>query len=124
MTARLVIRGRLPGLNEYVDAERGHRQKGARLKRETQTAVCMAIRTQLRGVRFDKPVRMHYVWIERDKRRDKDNICGYGRKVIQDALVQCKVLKNDGWGEIIGFADDFAVDKKAPRVEVLISDEV
>ena len=43
-----------------------------------------------------------------------------GRKFVQDALVRCKVLQNDGWKEIIGFSDDWAVDKTRPRVEIEI----
>ena len=39
---------------------------------------------------------------------------------VQDALVRCKVLQNDGWKEIIGFIDDWAVDKARPRVEIEI----
>ena len=43
-----------------------------------------------------------------------------GRKFVQDALVRCKVLQNDGWKEIASFADDWAVDKARPRVEIEI----
>lgn len=49
-----------------------------------------------------------------------DNISSFGRKVIQDALVKTHVLQNDGWNEIIGFRDDFYIDKENPRVEVEI----
>jgi len=52
-------------------------------------------------------------------RRDRDNIAA-GRKFVQDALVRCKVLQNDGWKEITGFSDDWAVDKARPRVEIEI----
>jgi len=34
-------------------------------------------------------------------------------------LQDCKVLKNDGWN-IRGYGQDFFVDKKNPRIEVLI----
>ena len=63
---------------------------------------------------------MVYHWYEPNKRRDKDNISSFGRKIIQDALVKAKVLKNDGWGDIIGFEDRFYVDKKNPRIIVEI----
>lgn len=32
----------LPGLNEYIEAERSHRQKGAAMKRKWQKAVAAA----------------------------------------------------------------------------------
>lgn len=121
---RLSIPGRLPGLNEYIAAERQHRQAAAKLKREAQRAVEWCARSQLRGVHFVRPVQMRYRWYERDRRRDKDNVSAFGRKVIQDALVCAKVLKNDNWACIDGFSDEFCVDRKRPRIEVELSDEI
>lgn len=112
----------LPGLNEYIKAERAHRQKGAAMKRQWQRSVALALRRQLRGP-LREPVTMHYTWYERDRRRDKDNISAFGRKVIQDALVRdLHALKNDGWSNIEGFSDRFQVDKHRPRVEIEIAE--
>lgn len=119
---KLVIPGPLPGLNEYIDAERSHRQKGANLKRSAQKIVELCAKKQLRGFHPKGPVWMSYTWYERDRRRDKDNISSFGRKVIQDGLVKAGVLKNDGWSDIEGFSDRFAVDKKNPRVEIEIEE--
>lgn len=66
---------------------------------------------------------MVYHWYCADRRRDKDNISSFGRKVIQDALVRAKIIKNDGWNDIIGFEDVFYVDKKNPRIVVEIEEE-
>lgn len=123
MRVKLTISGRLPGLNEYIAAERTNRHAAAKMKREAQQAVEWCVRSQLRGVRFAKPVRMAYRWYERDKKRDKDNVSAFGRKVIQDALVHTGVLKNDNWACVDGFSDQFEVDKKRPRIEVEIDDE-
>ncbi len=68
------------------------------------------------------PCTIHYRWYEPNKRRDKDNVCGFGHKVIQDSLVECGVFKNDGWEDIKGFTDEFYIDKKKPRVEVYIEE--
>lgn len=124
MKAKLVILGRLPGLNEYIAAERSNRHAAAQMKREAQQGVEWAVRAQLRGVHFTQPVWMHYRWFEPDRRRDKDNVSAFGRKVIQDALVSAKVLKNDNWACIDGFSDEFCVDRKRPRIEVEIHDEI
>lgn len=124
MKAKLTIPGRLPGLNEYIAAERANRHAAAQMKREAQQGVEWAVRAQLRGVRFTRPVWMHYRWFELDRRRDKDNVSAFGRKVIQDALVSAKVLKNDNWACIDGFSDEFCVDRKRPRIEVEIHDEI
>lgn len=82
--------------------------------------VLHCIKAQLRGVRFDRPVTMAYTWHEPNRRRDKDNVSGFGRKVIQDALVRAGVLPNDGWANVEGFSDAFRVDKKNPRIEIEI----
>lgn len=116
----MTIPGTLNNLNDYISAERANRLKGAKMKADNGNIVALAIRQCLRGVRIDKPVFMEYKWIEPNKRRDKDNISSFGRKVIQDALVQCGVLKDDGWKHVVGFSDRFEVDKENPRIEVLI----
>lgn len=118
----LTIPGPLPGLNEYIEAERTHRQKGAAMKRQCQRIVELCAKKQLRGFRPAGPVWMKYTWYERNKRRDKDNVSSFGRKVVQDGLVKAGVLKNDGWAQIEGFSDAFRVDAKRPRVEVEISE--
>lgn len=120
--ARFEIPGRLPGLNEYTDACRRNPYAGAKLKQMSQERAAWAIRSQLKGYTANKPVVLRYAWVELDRRRDKDNIAGFGHKVIQDALVECGTLKGDGWRHIKGFSDDFEVDKNNPRVIVTIEE--
>ena len=120
---KLTIPGVLPGLNEYIDAERGPKgkYKAAAMKKQAQNVIGYMIKTQLRGVRFTRPVVIHYLWIEPSRRRDKDNIA-FAKKFIQDSLVETGALQNDGWANIEHFTDDFAVDPKNPRVEVRIEE--
>lgn len=120
--AKLVVPGPLPGLNDLITAERSHRQKGAAMKRQVQRVVEQCAKKQLRSFRPTRPVWMSYTWYERDRRRDKDNISSFGRKVIQDGLVKAGVLANDGWAQIAGFSDEFHVDTKRPRVEIEIEE--
>ena len=120
---KVVIPFALPGLNDYVDAERRHRQSGGSFKRKWQNAVFNALRGQIRRP-LREPVRLSFLWVEKDRRRDKDNGAAFGRKVIQDALVQMRALRNDGWQNIAGFTDDFAVDKGRPRIEIEIEEGV
>ena len=119
MPKKVVINGRLPGMNELIEGNRQNPRAGARLKREAQADVIWFIRTQLNGA-LREPVYMKYLWVEKDRRRDKDNVSAFGRKVIQDALVVTGRLKNDGWENIKGFCDDFAVDSAKPRIEITI----
>ncbi|MBR5948620.1 MAG: hypothetical protein IKZ82_08270 [Clostridia bacterium] len=122
MIYEFTIPGRLPGLNEYIKAERGHRLKAAEMKAEYERMICRCIRTKLGMVRIAVPVRIDYHFFEPDKRRDKSNISGYARKLIEDSLVKCGVLPNDGWKEIDEYKDHFAVDKARPRIEVTITE--
>jgi Holliday junction resolvase RusA-like endonuclease len=120
MTYRFTIKGRLEGLNEYINACRTNPHKGNKMKRDAEDYVSWPIRTQLKGVRIRKPVIIKFDFFEANKRRDLDNISGFAHKVIQDALVKCGVLKNDGWNEVIRHMDQFYIDKKNPRIEVTI----
>ena len=120
---KLVIPMKLHSLNEYISACRKNPHAGAKMKRDDQQAIEWYIRSQLRGVRINKPVTMSYRWHEKNRKRDLDNISSYGRKVIQDALVECRVLADDGWRQVLGFQDEFMIDRKHPYIEVLIKEE-
>ena len=74
------------------------------MKAQNEELVKIAIKQQMKGIRIEEPVFMEYRWYEKNRRRDLDNISSFGRKVIQDALVQTHVLQNDGWKEIEGFS--------------------
>ena len=114
---RLVINGRLPGLNEYVDECRKNPRAGARFKQSAEDLVKWSALKTLHGT-VKTPVIMHYVWFEPNKKRDLDNVSSFGRKVIQDALVKIHLLPGDGWAHVRGFTDRFEVDQKNPRVEI------
>lgn len=117
----LVIYGRLDGLNEFIEAQRTNKYKGAELKKANQRIVELAIRRQLH-IAIDRPVRLHYTWYERNAKRDLDNVSGLGHKVIQDALVACGVLADDSPKYVKGYTDEFKIDRNNPRIEVEIEE--
>jgi Holliday junction resolvase RusA-like endonuclease len=119
MTLKFTIPGRLPGLNEYINAERRNKHMAAKMKRQTEENIMWQLTRH--KAKFSKPVFINYLWIEKDRRRDKDNIA-FAKKFIQDALVRAKILKNDGWNEIADFKDKFDVDGKNPRIEITITE--
>lgn len=114
---KLVIKGRLAGLNEYTDACRRKAFIGAKMKRDAEELVKWSALKTLHGT-IKTPVIMHYVWYEPNRKRDLDNVSAFGRKVIQDALVKIHLLPGDGWTHIRGFTDRFEVDQKNPRIEI------
>ena len=81
-------------MNEYTDACRRHAQVGAKMKHNNQEIAAWAIRSQMRGVKFTKPVEITYTFYEPNRRRDKSNVAAFGVKVIEDALVMCGVLED------------------------------
>ena len=103
MEYRMIIPGRLDNLNDYINAERTNRYKGAKVKGRNQERAFQEACIQLGDVQIKRPVKMIYRWYEKDQRRDLDNISSFGRKVIQDALVEAEILPDDGWKYIKGF---------------------
>jgi Holliday junction resolvase RusA-like endonuclease len=122
MEYRLIIKGTLPNLNDYIGQLNINKFRGADMKRKAETVVKSFIGKQLRGVQIARPVTLSYLWVEPDRKRDLDNIASFGMKAIQDALVKHGTLQNDGWSCITGFSHSFSVDKDNPRIEVLITE--
>lgn len=121
MRYRFTVKGTLPGLNDYLKAERSFSKRhscGNDMKQQCQIMIGGAIRTQLKRLAIKTPVYIKYTFYEPNMRRDLDNIAGVAHKFIQDSLVKCGVLENDGWKNIYGFSDAFYVDKQNPRIEV------
>lgn len=118
-SAKLVIKGSLPGLNEYTSANRSNRYVGSRMKLEAEQLIGWSIRQQIKDVSFHEPVYIRFKWIEKNRKRDLDNIA-MAKKFILDALVRHKIIVSDGWIGVIGFEDVFDVDHDDPRIEVSI----
>lgn len=121
-TASFTIEGRLNGLNEYILACRTNRFAGAKMKKKNEDYIKRMIMfyDELPST-FSGKVHVTFKWYEQTKRRDLDNVA-FAKKFIQDALVECKVLAGDGWRHIVGFTDEFYIDKENPRIEVIISE--
>jgi len=106
---------RLPGLNEIIDAAKANKHVYAKLK-ETYTD---AVVWSAKGIKPFEAGYLDITWYEPHRQRDTDNIAA-GKKFIMDGLQKAGIIKNDGWEQILGFTDAFAVDKENPRVEVVI----
>ena len=121
----LIINGKLNNLNDYITACRTNPYKGAKVKAHNENIVKACIYEQLGRLRIQGPVYNEIRRMVRNRMRSSSiliNISSFGRKVIQDALVETHVLRNDGWTEITGFRDDFYIDRKNPRIEVEIEE--
>lgn len=111
-----------PDLNDYLSSCSRHPQVGAKMKRDYMIIASNAIRRQLGRLKITKPVKIHYYFYEGDVRRDLSNVGSFATKVIEDALQQCGVLKNDNQVWVKGYTHDFFTDKNNPRIEVIIEE--
>ena len=50
------------------------------------------------------------------------NIASAFIKSFEDALQKCNVIKNDGWDDVLTPTLEFAIDRKEPRVEIIIEE--
>lgn len=116
---KLIIKGKLPSLNDYVQAERSNRYAGAKMKKDYTDFVYYTCREQGLEAKL-KPCRITFKWYEENSKRDLDNIC-FAKKFILDGLVKAGVIFNDTQEWVKGFTDKFYIDKLKPRVEVLIT---
>ena len=124
MTATFVIADRMPGLNEFIKAHDKDYHKGNQMKqRETDRAAWSAKAAHV--PRFDRPVTVHFLWVEPNRKRDVDNVA-FAKKFILDGLVRASVIVTGVqtcalpiW-HVTGFSDRFAIDKERPRIEVTI----
>ena len=116
---KLIIPGRLPGLNDITDAARSSRYESAKMKREYTDLVAWCAKSA-RLPHFER-VDLIITWYEPNMKRDKDNIMA-GQKFIWDGLVMAGVLSNDGWKQIGKVTHDFKIDRANPRVEVELID--
>ena len=100
---KIKIVGKLPSLNEYIEACRRNPHCGAKMKANTEAAIIPQL---AKLPKIDKPVHITFIWQEANKRRDKDNVAA-GKKFILDALQKAGKLINDNNDYIAGFTDRF-----------------
>ncbi len=105
------IPGRFPGMNEIIKEARGNKYASAIQKRHWTRRVADITRLSIRNIKPMGKVWISFTWIEKNKRRDPDNICA-GKKFILDGLVLAGLLSADGWANIAGFTDSWEVGKE------------
>jgi Holliday junction resolvase RusA-like endonuclease len=111
---KFTIPGELTDLNTYVQSERGNKYSAASIKR-TNTDICTLYAKKLPPI--TKQVQISITWYCKNAKKDPDNI-SFAKKYILDGLVKAGALQNDGWKQVKGFTDSFAVDNVKPRIEV------
>lgn len=118
---RFTIPGRLSGLNEHDTKSRSHAQAGGRHKKEQQSLVEYSIMAAgaPRVPASWYPLRVTFRWYEANRMRDPDNIA-FAKKYILDAMQTMRTIEGDGWRHIAQLEDEFYIDPKNPRIEVIV----
>jgi Holliday junction resolvase RusA-like endonuclease len=114
------IPGRLPGLNEIIDAAKHGMYKYqpyAKMKAKYTNMVAWLAKKLPTYER----VAIIITWYEPNRHRDPDNISA-AQKFIFDGLVAAGTIPDDSQRHIKGIVHRFRVDKENPRVEVEIVD--
>ena len=109
---KVVIDEKLPSLNEYINACRTNKYAAAKMKRDIEQLIGYYI---LRLPRFEKPVKIHFHWVEGNEKRDIDNV-SFAKKFILDALVKYHKLENDNRKNVYAFTDTFEYKKGITKV--------
>lgn len=107
---------KLPSLNEYLQKARRSPHAENDMKQSIQDDLMIEMYRQIQEKGYQIPFRVqvdvHFTFIEKDTKRDKDNISATGKKFILDALVQRGVLIDDGWDYIGDYSEKFLLGKK------------
>lgn len=87
----------------------------------TNDKMCrLAIQKYIRGVKIDSPIRCHFHIYAKDKKHDRGNVYAATEKSFLDALQQEKVIKNDGFDDVMDSTFITELDRENPRIEVVI----
>lgn len=104
---KIEIPFRLPSLNQYINECRKNRYAGAKMKKEVEQDIGWYINLL---PQYKNPIKIHFHWIEENKRRDLDNVC-FAKKFILDSMVKAGKLKDDNRNFVAGFKDTFEYGK-------------
>lgn len=116
------IDGPLPGWNDILRAKGNTRFHAYNKLKKTWEMRIVGHLLEAGTKKMRGSVRLTYYWIERDRRRDPDNITG-GVKFINDALVRKGIIQGDSQRWIKGMAHVFGeVSKVRPGVIVEIEE--
>ena len=99
---------RLPSANDYINVCRSNPFKASKFKKDLENDISLFLKDL---PHFERPVAIHFTWIEENKKRDLDNVA-FGKKFILDAMVKEGKLKDDNRKCVTAFTDTFSYDKE------------
>jgi len=107
---RIEVKGELPDLNSYINAERGNRYGGAKIKKEATNIVAWQV---MNMPKITEPKHFHFHWYVKNKRKDPDNVA-FACKFVLDGLQAAGVLPKDSMAWVLSLHHTYSVGE--PRV--------
>ena len=105
---KIVIDMKLPSLNDYIKVCRSNKFQAAKYKRDIEQQIGLFL---IKMPKYTKPIKIHFTWIEGNKKRDLDNIA-FSKKFILDAMQRYGKLENDNRNYVYAFTDSFEYGKE------------
>lgn len=99
----------LKEIEKYIKKYRRNKYAGANMKKNVEKDIGWYINLL---PAYQNPIKIHFVWVEENKRRDLDNVC-FAKKFILDSMVKAGKLKDDNRNFVKGFRDDFEYGKSS-----------
>jgi hypothetical protein len=113
-----------PGINDLFERFSRSPRTGVEFKNKYLAIARASIYRHLGGLRIHNATIIHYVFHEPSfgQIRDFMNIFSGADKIIEDALVSCKVLKDDSPKFVINTTHNFFYTDKKPFIDVHIEE--
>lgn len=116
-----------PSVNEY--SRKASQTFGRPGKRNTvanfdKQAIERKVQWYLKALKVEPMGQAYFFFTYRElhRQRNKDNICACAKKFIFDAMQKAKLIRNDGWKEIVGWNESFDCVRTDGGVEVRMYD--
>lgn len=120
-TAKLTIPGTFPGMNDIISEARKHYRASHKQKR-FYTELTGKYAKYSKIPKFPGKVKIHIVFCDPNRRRDRDNIYA-GAKFVLDGLVEAGVILDDNQKTLIDLTyGTLPPDKLFPHITVYITD--
>jgi Holliday junction resolvase RusA-like endonuclease len=99
---------KLPSLNDYIRVCRCNKYQAAKFKADIEQEIGLFL---MKMPKWNNPIKIHFHWIEGNKKRDLDNIA-FAKKFILDSMVKFNKLQDDNRKNVCAFTDSFEYGKE------------
>ena len=130
MTYNVIIPNWNSGLNELLfHQEKRYDPRTRRMRvyntektnNEKKIRACL-IKQGFGNVKFNTPIAITYRIYAGDKKHDRMNLGACLDKCFCDALQTLKILKNDGFDDVVDVKFEYFLDRENPRAEIEITE--